>query len=155
MGTPSILRIIVKDIVDFVLIVSITVMLTFFVYLMVPNFERVNLSLYFFEQLIEIFFVNPKLCQWLLGLGFGVTFIYFLLCAMLFQTTVGGVIARVKIVDRTSLQPLSLVQALIMAMGAYIGVIALLLGPLSAWWLDGEHRGFAEKLSRTWCVTRA
>lgn len=149
MHKASWLRVVLKDIIDFGIVFVSTVALTFAVYFLLPSFTRVEISLYFLEQSVEIFFLNPKLVVWLAGLGLGVSVVYFLLCAALHQTTIGGVVARVRIVDKTSQKPLSVLQAILMGVGAYFGVLAFLVGPLSAWWLDHETRGFSEKCAGT------
>lgn len=155
MHKPSLMRILLKDFIDFAIIFGGTLVLTLGIYVLLPQFQRVSLSLYFFEQALELFFVNPRLFAWLIGLGFGVTIIYYLFCGMLLQTTIGGLVARVVILDRKSQKPLSLGQSLVMAIGAYTGVIAFLVGPLSAWWLDAEHRGWAEIWARTLSAKKA
>jgi threonine/homoserine/homoserine lactone efflux protein len=116
---------------------------------MVPSFIHVELSIYFFEQFIEIFFLNPKLLLWLLGLSLGISFIYFLFCIMLLETTLGGWVTRLAIVDNKKGRPLSRFQSILMALGAYAGVWCLLIGPLAAFWFDKNYRGWSEKLAGT------
>lgn len=151
---PSVFRVIAKDVIDFLVVFFITWILTLALYYLLPSFKAVSLSLYFFEQFIELFFVNPRLFIWFLGLGFGVNIIYYMFCAMLYQTTLGGKVMNIIIVDRNSRSPLKLYQALLMALGSYVGVLALMWGPLSAWWLNVDHRGFSEKLSATILLKR-
>src|SRR5690606_17294199 len=121
-----------KDVIDFSIVAVATLLATVAIYMLLPSFTRVTFSIYFFEQALEIFFINPKLSIWLVSLGFGISIIYFLFCTMLHQTTVGGLCTCVAIVDKSSQKPLSIVQALVMGMGAYVGVMAFLVGPLSA-----------------------
>lgn len=146
---PSLLRVICKDSIDFAVIVTITCALTLSLYYLLPSFTPVVLSFYFFEQFLELFFQNPSLVVWFLGLGFGVTLIYYLFGAMLFMSSFGGFITSLTMVDRKTNKPLHLKQAIIAGIGAYLGVVALMIGPLSAWWLDTHHQGWAEKISRT------
>lgn len=155
MARPSVFRIVLKDVIDFLLIASCTGALTIAIYVLLPRFTRLDMSFYFFEQFIELFFVNPRLVGWLLGLGFGVSTIYFLLCSLANQTTIGGLIAGVKLVDYRSKEPLSLYQAFLLAIGAFVGAVLIAVGPLYSWWLEKDHRGLAEILSRTMFVKRA
>jgi uncharacterized RDD family membrane protein YckC len=152
MKTP-LMRIFVKDIIDFAIVVMTTFALTLSVYLVLPSFSRIDWSFYFFEQNIEVFFVNPQLVLWLLGMSFVVTIIYFVFGNMLYQSTLGGKFMGITIVDITTNKPANMMQIVAMALGAYVGVIAFLVGPLSAWWLDEHTRGFAEKWSGT-CLRR-
>lgn len=147
MKTPSIIRILLKDFIDFFIVVLLTALATLAIYYLLPSWKPVELSFYFFEQFIELFFVNPKLMMWFLGLGLGISIIYFLLCAMLKNSTVGCLVARLVIHDQQTHKPLAISQAFWMAIGAYFGVVLLMLGPLSAWWLNHEHRGWSEKLA--------
>src|SRR5260221_8748736 len=103
---PSVIRVIIKDVVDFFIVAAVSCIFTFFIYLMLPNFTHIELSIYFFEQLVEVFFVNHGLIFWILLLSFGVTVIYFLLSCLRHQTTLGGMLARVRIVDKKTLAPL-------------------------------------------------
>jgi hypothetical protein len=146
---PSIFRVMIKDLIDFLLIVTFTALLTYGVYRLSPIFTPVPLSIYFFEQVAELFFTNPRLVLWALGLACGVSLIYFLFCFMLYQNTLGGLLARLKVVDKKTLKTPGLYRSLLMALGAYCGVLAFLWGPLYAWWLDADHRGWSEKFSRT------
>ncbi len=142
-------RVVIKDLIDFTVVATMTIAATFAIYGLLPSFARVELSIYFFEQAIELFFINPKLCIWLVGLGFGISVIYFLFCAMLHQTTLGGLVMHLTIVDKKTLAPLSVVQAALMGIGALVGFMIFLVGPLSAWWLDPDTRGFSEKWAGT------
>lgn len=146
---PSVLRIVVKDLIDFLIIFSVSFGMTLGIYYLLPSFTPVVLSWYFFEQFIELFFVNPKLLLWLLCLSLGVTTIYFMLCSIIHQTTIGGLVTGMTMVHQKSHAPVKLHHSMLMAIGAYAGVLAILLGPLSSWWLDREHRGWSEKLART------
>lgn len=154
MTRPTVFLVMIKDLIDFSIIASISVALTLGIYQMLPTFTRVDLSVYFFEQWAELFLINQKLFIWLLGLSLGVTIIYFLFCSMLYATTIGGLITGLRIVDNKSSMPMRLHQSLLMAIGAYVGAMALMVGPLWAWWLDQEHRGLAEKLTGTAVVKK-
>lgn len=151
---PSVVRVVVKDIIDFFIVMTFSFLLTLSIYFLVPTFTKIDLSFYFFEQYAELFFVNPKLIFWALGLGLGVNIIYFLFSTMLYETTIGGLVVRVGIVDKKRLTPLSLYQAFLMAVGSYAGVLLVLLSPLWAWWMDQQHRGFSEKLSQTLLIKK-
>ncbi|HXW52670.1 MAG TPA: RDD family protein [Myxococcota bacterium] len=154
MSTPSIFRVIFKDVADFSIVIVISFLFTMAIYQMLPSFTRVELSFYFPEQYVELFYLNPKLVLWFLGLSFGVTFIYFLFGVMLCGSTLGGRVAGIVLLKQKELTPASLIQALLMALGAYLGVLFIMVGPLSAWWLDPLHRGWSEKLAGVVLVKR-
>ncbi len=148
-------RIFVKDVIDFSVICAVSSLLTLTIYALLPSFTSINLSLVFFEQNIELFFANPELLLWFLGLSFGVSIIYFLFGAMLYHSTFGGALMRLTIVDDRSQKLASISQSVRMALGAYVGVLAFFAGPLSAWWLDADTRGPAEKWSGTRLVRKS
>jgi hypothetical protein len=154
---PFFLKLFLKDLVDFFCILVLSMTATLLAYYVVPSFETVQLSLYFFEQFLELFFVNPTLIWWLFGLGFGITILYFLFCSMLFNTTIGGLLVRVIIVDGDSPSPksLSLGQVMLLGAGAFFGVCCFLVGPLSGWWLDPQHRGWGEKLAKVRVIKKS
>lgn len=144
---PSIVRVVIKDLIDFSIVVGITLAFTVAIYFIVPSFADVSLSFFFFEQYLELFFVNPRLTIWFFGLAFGVTMLYFLFCGMLYQNTFGGVLAGIILVDRNSNARITLRQSLLMAIGAFCGAALAMVGPLYAWWLEDEHRGVSEFLA--------
>jgi hypothetical protein len=109
----------------------------------------VPISIYFYEQILELFFVNTKLVLWALGLALSVSLIYYLFCFMLYNNTLGGMVTRLEVVTIKTNKSPKLWASLLIAFGAYCGTLLLLWGPLFAWWLDGDHRGWAEKLSKT------
>lgn len=154
MARPSVVRVLIKDLIDFAFIASCTLALTATVYTLLPRFIPVTMSIYFFEQLIEVFFVNPRLLLWLTGLGFGISTLYFLVCGLVNIPTLGALFTGVRLVDYRSKQDLNPVQALLMALGAFFGFLFLCVGPLFAWWLQRDHRGFAELFSGTVVVER-
>lgn len=154
MTKPNLLRVIIMNITDFFIITSISLLLTFAIYLISPKFTPVPLSFSFFEQWLELFFINPTLILWLLGLGFGVTLIYFLFCAMLYETTLGSLMVRLRVMDIKKQKPPALYQAILMAFGAYCGVVCLFISPFFAWWLDPQHRGWSLKLSKTFLMKK-
>lgn len=149
MSRAHFLRIFIKDIIDFAIVFAATLVATLIIYFLLPSFTRVQLSFFFFEQNFEIFFLNPKLVLWFFGLAWGVSTIYFLFCTMLHQSTVGGRLMGLVLVDNRTMSTITTSQALRMATGAYVGVVAFFVGPLYAWWLDDDTRGPAEKLSGT------
>jgi hypothetical protein len=147
MTKPSVVRVILKDLIDFFMVYFITVSFTLIIYFLSSNFIRIDFSFYFFEQFIEMFFINRTLVFWFFSIGLGVTCIYFVVCFLLYRNTLGGVLSHIAIISKNSQNPILWYHAIAMALGAYVGVISLMAGPLSAWWLDDEHRGFSEKLS--------
>lgn len=154
MRRPSVLRIIIKDGIDFVFIASCTIALTATVYTLLPRFTPVMLSAYFFEQIIELFFVNPRLVLWLVCLGSGLSTVYFLVCGLTNSPTIGALVTGVKLVDYGSKQAPNPAKAWLMAFGALVGFWFLGVGPLYAWWLNHHHRGFLELFSGTVVVIR-
>lgn len=145
----AVIRVMIKDVIDFSVVFLVTTFFTYAVYRLSPVFTPVPLSVQFLEQILEVFFTNHKLVLWALGLGFSVNFLYFLFCFLLNKNTLGGKVAGLKVVDiKTQVTP-KFYQWFLMALGSFSGVVALLWGPLYAWWLDTEHRGWAEKLAKT------
>jgi uncharacterized RDD family membrane protein YckC len=154
MGIPKLYQIILKDLFDFVFIFLATFILTIVVYALSPVFQGIYLSLYFFEQFVELFFVNPKLFIWLLGLGLGVSMLYFLLGTLAFGTTLGGRLMGIGLVAEKTHQPLSPARALLLSIGAYFGAIFFGISPLYAWWFDPHHRGLSLKIARVEPISR-
>lgn len=146
---PAVIRVMIKDVIDFSVVFLATTFFTYAVYRLSPVFTPVPLSIQFFEQILEVFFTNHKLVLWALGLGLSVNLLYFLFCLLLSKNTLGGLVAGIKVVDvKTQIAP-KFYQWFLMALGGFAGVLAFLWGPLYAWWLDTEHRGWSEKLSKT------
>jgi hypothetical protein len=148
MMKPAIFLVVIKDVVDFLIISLTTFLFTLGIYYILPHFKSVDLSFYFFEQFLELFFVNPSLVTWFLGLGLGVTLIYYLFSIMLFQTTVGGLLVGIALIDTRSQKPIGRLHAIVMAVGAYSGALLFFFSPLFAWWLAEDHRGWSEKWAR-------
>jgi len=146
---PSVFRIIIKDLVDFMVVFLVTALMTYAVYRLSPIFKPTPLSILFYEQILEVFFENPKLVLWALGLGLGVSIIYYLFCFMLYDNTVGGRLMGLRLSEIKTNESPKVYRSLPMALGAFFGVLFFLISPLFAWWLDKNHRGFSEKLSGT------
>lgn len=146
--TPSIFRVVIKDALDFSIIFLTSLLFTLGIYYILPHFKSVHLSFYFFEQFLELFFENPSLVMWFLGLSFGVTLIYYLFSIMLFQSTLAGKIVGITLIDKHSKKPVGPLRAPVMAVGAYSGVLMFFFSPLFAWWLSKDHRGWSEMWAR-------
>lgn len=149
MRAPAFLRVFAKDIIDFFTIMVVSCLITALVYQVSPQYHAIEMSFYFFEQFIELFFLNPELLVWFFGTACGFTLVYFLVGALVGNTTLGGALLGLKILDRKNQQPLGLGQIFLRALGAIIGVSAFMIGPLYAWFLDSAHRGAAEFFSRS------
>lgn len=142
---PSVMRIMLKDLVDFLLVFSVSLMLAIVVYRQLPAFIPVTMSVYFFEQYVEFLLINPKFLWCLLGLGLLVNVLYVLLFVALLKTTVGGFLMGIRLVHSSDPDiSIGIGHALLLSLGSYFGATILFVGPLWAWWIDPKHRGFAE-----------
>lgn len=147
MKKPSLIRIMLKDVVDFMTIFVLTLLLVTLSYGRFFSWIPVPLSLYFPEQLIEMILRNPSLAPWFLLIGFMVTVLYYPFCLMVYNTTLGCIVAKLKVVQNNSDESVGLLGAILLGLGAYFGVVSMMMGPLYAWWLDPQHRGFSEKIA--------
>jgi hypothetical protein len=153
MNRPSIFRVIIKDLIDFCVILMLSAIFTILVFNAVFSFQKVLFSLYFMEQFIELFFINHWLLLYFLFFSFFTTLLYFCLCVRIIKETIGAKFMRVSLVKKLTHEPLHLNQALLMGLGAYAGVLCFFIGPLYAWWLDKEHLGWSEKSAGVILVT--
>ncbi len=56
MRAPAFLRVFAKDIIDFFTIMVVSCLITALVYQVSPQYHAIEMSFYFFEQFIELFF---------------------------------------------------------------------------------------------------
>lgn len=147
MKKPSLTRVMIKDVIDFMAIFVLTLLLVSLSFGRFFSWTPVPLSLYFPEQVIELFLRNSALASWWLMMGFVVTILYYPFCLMVNNTTLGGTVAKLKVVQIKSDDRVGVFGAILLGLGAYVGVVFMMMGPLYAWWLDPEHRGFSEKIA--------
>lgn len=141
----SLIRVMLKDIIDFFIIFFLSFMLVMFVYINDPAMEKTVLSLYFFEQFVEVFFLNPILLVWLLFFGLIITIAYFTIMIPTLHATLGAFLIGIRIVSYQN-NANKIMIGLRMAIGSYFGVLLLFISPLMAWWFAKDHKGLSENL---------
>jgi uncharacterized RDD family membrane protein YckC len=149
MRVAGVFRVFAKDLIDFLTVMIVSCAITALVYQVSPQYSGLGMSFYFFEEFIELFIQNPELLVWLFGTACGFTLLYFLVGALIGNTTLGGALLGLKILDQKHYEPLRLWQIFLAAFGAILGVLIFLIGPLYAWFLSSSHRGAGEHFSRS------
>lgn len=146
---PSIIRIILMDLIDFMLVITPAFFLAWGAFAWYTA-DMNNLILGVgFEILLEAAFLVPQSAQIFLAVAVMNALAYQLFFIPLLGTTVGGKIMGLQIESDLDGRLLSASQLILRGIGTALFVLLACVGPLYAWWLDHKHRGGGDYLAKS------